>query len=34
MLVALVLVGRERVETALKRLARRLRTAPRREAAP
>ena len=33
MLVALVTVGRERVEAALKRLARRLRPAPRREAA-
>jgi branched-chain amino acid transport system permease protein len=34
MLVALVTIGRERVETAVKRLARRLRAAPRREAAP
>ena len=33
MLVALVTVGRERVETAVKRLARRLRPTPRREAA-
>ncbi len=34
MLVALVMVGRERVEAALKRFARRLRPAPRRAAAP
>jgi branched-chain amino acid transport system permease protein len=34
LLVALVTVGRERVETTLKRLARRLRPAPRQEATP
>ncbi len=34
MLVALVTIGRERVETTVKRLARRLRPAPRRAAAP
>ena len=33
LLVALVTVGRERIEAALKRLARRLRLAPRREVA-